>query len=65
MRKMVEIDTAALKGLELLTTDRKVSLQDLVVRRSAICSRSTRRPETTKELFAQSPKGSRAKPKAA
>jgi len=37
MRKMVEIDTAALKGLELLTTDRKVSLQDLVVRRSAIC----------------------------
>ena len=65
MRKMVNIDTASLKALEILAADRKVSLQDLVDEAIADLLRKHRRPVTTKEMFAQSLKGSRGKPKAA
>ena len=65
MRKMVNIDTAALKALELLAADRKVSLQDLVDEAIGDLLKKHRRPVTTKEMFAQSLKGGRGKPKAA
>ena len=65
MRKMVNIDTAALKALEVLAADRKVSLQDLVEEAIADLLKKHRRPVTTKEMFAQSLKSSRGKPKAA
>ena len=41
MRKMLNIDSAALKALELLAADRKVSLQDLVDEAIADLLRST------------------------
>jgi hypothetical protein len=65
MRKMMKIDTAALKALELLAADRKVSLQDLIDEAIGDLLNKHRRPVTTKEMFAQSLKGSRGKPKAA
>ncbi len=65
MRKMVHIDTASLKALELLAADRKVSLQDLVDEAIGDLLKKYRRPVTTKEMFAQSLKGSRGKPRAA
>jgi hypothetical protein len=65
MRKMVKIDTASLKALELLAADRTVGLQDLVDEAIGDLLRKHRRPVTTKEMFAQSLKGSRGKPKAA
>jgi hypothetical protein len=57
MRKMVNIDTAALAALELLAADRKVSLQDLVEEAIADLLKKHRRPVTTKEMFAESLKG--------
>ena len=54
MRKMLNIDSAALKALELLAADRKVSLQDLVDEAIADLLKKHRRPVTTKEMFAQS-----------
>jgi hypothetical protein len=65
MRKMVNIDTAALKALELLAADRKVSLQDLVEEAIADLLKKHHRPVTTKEMFAQSLKGSRGQRKGA
>jgi hypothetical protein len=65
MRKMVNIDTASLKALELLAADRKVSLQDLVEDAIGDLLKKHRRPVTTKEMFVQSLKGGRGKPKAA
>ena len=65
MRKMVKIDTASLKALELLAADRTVSLQDLVDEAIGDLLKKHRRPVTTKEMFAQSLKGSRGKAKAA
>ncbi len=65
MRKMVNIDTAALKALELLAADRKVSLQDLLDEAIGDLLKKHRRPVTTKEMFVQSLKGGRGKPKAA
>jgi hypothetical protein len=65
MRKMVNIDTASLKALELLAADRKVSLQDLVEEAIADLLKKHRRPVTTKEMFALSLKGGRGKPKSA
>ena len=65
MRKMVNIDTAALKALELLAADRKMGLQDLVDEALADLLKKHRRPVTTKEMFAESLKGARRKPKAA
>jgi Antitoxin-like ribbon-helix-helix len=65
MRKMVNIDTAALKALELLATDRQMSLQDLVEEAIADLLKKHRRPITTKEMFAQSLKSSRGKRKEA
>jgi hypothetical protein len=59
MRKMVNIDTAALKALEVLAADRKVSLQDLVEEAIADLLKKHHRPVTTKEMFAQSLKGGR------
>ncbi|HMJ98330.1 MAG TPA: hypothetical protein VK552_03380 [Reyranella sp.] len=65
MRKMVNIDTAALKALELLAADRKMGLQDLVDEALADLLKEHRRPVTTKEMFAESLKGARRKRKAA
>jgi hypothetical protein len=65
MRKMVKIDTASLKALELLAADRTVGLQDLVDEAIGDLLKKHRRPVTTKEMFAQSLQGSRGKPKAA
>ena len=65
MRKMVKIDTAFLKALNLLAAGRTVGLQDLVDEAIGDLLRKHRRPVTTKEMFAQSLKGSRGKPKAA
>ena len=65
MRKMVNIDTAALKALELLAADRKMGLQDLVDEALADLLKKHRRPFTTKEMFAESLKGARRKRKAA
>ena len=65
MRKMVNIDTAALKALELLAADRKMGLQDLVDEALADLLKKHRRPVTTKEMFAASLKGARRKRKAA
>ena len=65
MRKMVNIDTAALKALELLASDRKLSLQDLVEEAIADLLKKHHRPVTTKEMFAQSLQGSRGKRKGA
>jgi hypothetical protein len=65
MRKMVNIDTAALKALELLAADRKVSLQDLVEEAVADLLKKHHRPVTTKEMFAQSLKGGRGQRKGA
>ena len=65
MRKMVNIDTAALKALELLAADRKMSLQDLVDEALADLLKKHRRPVTTKEMFAESLKGARRKRRAA
>jgi Antitoxin-like ribbon-helix-helix len=65
MRKMVNIDTAALKALELLASDRKLSLQDLVEEAIADLLKKHHRPVTTKEMFAQSLKGSRGQRKGA
>lgn len=65
MRKMVNIDTAALKALEVLATDRKVSLQDLVEEAIADLLKKHHRPVTTKEMFAQSLKGGRGQRKGA
>ena len=64
MRKMANIDTAALKALELLAADRKVSLQDLLDEAIGDLLKKYRRPVTTKEMFAQSLKGSRVQRKA-
>ena len=64
MRKMVNIDTAALKALELLAADRKMGLQDLVDEALADLLKKHRRPVTTKEMFAESLKGARRKRKA-
>jgi hypothetical protein len=65
MRKMVNIDTAALKALELLAADRKMGLQDLVDEALADLLKKHRRPVRTKEMFAESLKGARRKRKAA
>jgi len=65
MRKMVNIDTATLKALELLAADRKVSLQDLLDEALADLLKKHGRPVTTKEMFAQSLKIGRGKRKAA
>ena len=65
MRKMVNIDTAALKALELLAADRKMGLQDLLDEGIADLLKKHHRPVTTKEMFAQSLKSSRGKRKAA
>ena len=65
MRKMINIDTAALRALELLATDRKVSLQELVDEAIADLLKKHGRPVTTKEMFAQSLKGRQGKRKAA
>ena len=65
MRKMVNIDTAALKALELLAADRKMGLQDLVDEALADLLTKHRRPVTTKEMFVESLKGARRKRKAA
>ena len=65
MRKMMNIDTAAVKALELLAADRKMSLQDLVDEAIADLLKKHRRPVTTKEMFAQSLKSGRGKPKVA
>jgi hypothetical protein len=65
MRKMVNVDTAALKALELLAADRKVSVQDLFDEAIAGLLKKHGRPVTTKEMFAQSLKSSRGKRKAA
>ena len=65
MRKMVNIDTAALKALEVLATDRKVSLQDLVEEAIADLLKKHPRPVTTKEMVAQSLKGGRGQRKGA
>jgi len=65
MRKTVNIDTAALKALELLAADRKMGLQDLVDEALADLLKKHRRPVTTKEMFAESLKGARRKRKAA
>ncbi len=59
MRKMINIDTAVLKALELLAADRKVGLQDLLGEALADLLKKYRRPVTTKEMFAQSLKGDR------
>ena len=63
MRKMLNIDSAALKALELLAADRKVSLQDLVDEAIADLLKKHRRPVTTKETFAQSLEGGRGQRK--
>jgi len=65
MRKTVNIDTAALKALELLAADRKMGLQDLVDEALADLLKKHRRPVTTKEMFAESLKGARRKLKGA
>ena len=65
MRKMVNIDSAALRALELLAADRKMGLQDLVDEALADLLKKHRRPVTTKEMFAESLKGARRKRKAA
>ena len=65
MRKMVNIDTATLKALELLAADRKVSLQDLLDEALGDLLKKRGRPVTTKEMFTQSLKTGRGKPKAA
>ena len=65
MRKMVKIDTASLRALELLAADRTVGLQDLVDEAIGDLLKKHRRPVTTKEMFAQSLEGSRGQPKAA
>ena len=65
MRKMMNIDTAAVKALELLAADRKMSLQDLVDEAIADLLKKHRRPVTTKEMFAQSLKGGRGQRKEA
>lgn len=54
MRKMVNIDTATLRALEVLTADRSVSLQDLVDEALADLLKKHGRPVTTKEMFAAS-----------
>lgn len=63
MRKMVNIDTASLKALEILAADRKVSLQDLVDEAIVDLLKKHRRPVTTKEMFAQSVKDGEARRK--
>ena len=55
MRKMVNIDTAALKALELLAADRKMGLQDLVDEALADLLKKHRRPVTTKEIGHRKP----------
>ena len=62
MRKMVNIDTAVLKALELLAADRKIDLQDLLNEALADLLKKHRRPVTTKEMFAQSLRGATRKP---
>ena len=65
MRKMVNIDTATLKALELLAADRKARLNDLLDEALADLLKKHGRPVTTKEMFAQSLKAGRSKRKAA
>jgi hypothetical protein len=65
MRKIVKIDAASLKALELRAADRTVGLQDLADEAIGDLLRKHRLPVTTKEMFAQSSEGSRRKPKAA
>lgn len=62
---MVKIDTAFLKALNLLAAGRTVGLQNLVDEAIGDLLRKHRRPGTTKEMFAQSLKGSLGKPNAA
>jgi hypothetical protein len=60
MRKMVNIETATLAALELLATDRRVNLQDLVDEAFSDLLKKHRRPVTIKNMFAASLKdGSR------
>ena len=54
MRKMLNIETATLAALELLATDRRVSLQDLVDEAFADLLKKHRRPVTIKNMFAAS-----------
>ncbi len=61
MRKMVHIDSAPLKALELLAADRRGRLQDLFDEAIADLLKKHRRPVTTKEMFAQSLKAGRGK----
>ena len=63
MRKMVNIDTAVLKALELLAADRKTDLQELVDEALGDLLKKHRRPVTTKDMFAQSLRGGSAKRK--
>ena len=63
MRKMVNIDTATLKAMELLAADRKTDLQDLLDEALADLLKKHRRPVTTKEMFAQSLRGGSARRK--
>jgi len=65
MRKMVNIDTAVLKALELLAADRKADLQDLLDEALGDLLKKHRRPVTTKEMFAQSLRGGSSKRKPA
>ena len=63
MRKMVNIETATLAALELLATERGVSLQDLVGEALADLLKKHRRPVTTKEMFAASLEDGPRRPK--
>jgi hypothetical protein len=54
MRKMVNIDRGALEALELLATDRKVKLQDLIDEAIANLLKKHRRPIGVRAMFAES-----------
>jgi hypothetical protein len=59
MRKMVEVEPATLTALELLATDKGRRLQDLFDEAIADLLKKHRRPTTTKDMFAQSLRGTR------
>jgi hypothetical protein len=63
MRKMMNIDTAVLKALELLAADRKTDLQELMDEALGDLLKKHRRPVTTKDMFAQSLRGGSPKRK--
>ena len=55
---MLNIATATLEALELLAADRKMSLQDLVDEALEDLLKKHHRPVTTRQMFAESLKGS-------